>query len=85
MPFKDQEYIWLRGGDLNRFRDIRALPVQGGSWPPPGPMTYIPFDAPWHKVQEYIWFKGGDLNCFEDIKGLAVWGGQDHPQGPWPT
>lgn len=55
---KEQENIWLMGGDLDYFQDIWALPVQrgggGGSWPPLGPMTYILFDAPWHKEQEYI-------------------------------
>jgi hypothetical protein len=25
-----QEYVWFRGGDINGFRDIWALPVKGG-------------------------------------------------------
>ena len=59
--------MWFRGGDLNRFQDIWALPVRGGSGLPPKPMTYITFDAPLQKEQENIWFRGGDLNRFQDI------------------
>lgn len=64
---------------LNRFQDIWAFPVRGGSGPPM-PMTYKPFKAPWHKEQEYKWFRGGDLWI------LPVWGGrggQGYPEGPW--
>lgn len=63
---------------LNRFQDIWAFPVRGGSGPPM-PMTYKPFKAPWHKEQEYKWFRGGDLWI------LPVWGGrggQGYPEGP---
>ena len=61
---KDQEYMWFRGGDLNGFSDLRALPVSGGTGPSRTVMTYIPYDALLNKVQEYIWFRGGDLNGF---------------------
>ena len=61
---KVQEYMWFRGGDLNSFLDLRALPVSGGTGTPRIAMTYKPYDAPIHKVQEYIWFRGGDLNGF---------------------
>lgn len=49
-----QEYIWFIGGDLNSFQDIWSLSVQERPGPPPSLMTFLPFDAPWHKKQEYI-------------------------------
>jgi hypothetical protein len=35
-------------------------------------MTYMLFDAPWHKEQEYIQFNDGKFNSFKDIKTLIV-------------
>lgn len=47
-------YMFM-GRNLNHLQNIWALPVRGGGrrgWglrPLTGPMTYIPFDDPWHK------------------------------------
>jgi hypothetical protein len=58
---KKQVYIWFRGGDLNSFWNIWALPIKGGMGPPSMVMTYIPSNALCCKEQEYIQFWGGEF------------------------
>jgi hypothetical protein len=69
---KKQEYIWLRGGDLNGFKALPVLkernhPVM--SWPIYDQMF---LDT---KNQEYVWITGEDLNSFQNILVLPVWWG----------
>jgi hypothetical protein len=47
-----QEHVWFRGGDLNGFRDDKALPVSGGTGPPVMVMTYIPSDVPDTRIED---------------------------------
>jgi hypothetical protein len=81
-------YLWFRGGDLNSFRDNKALPVCGGGGfrgTIPYGHDYIPSHVPWHKEHKYIWSVGWDLNGFQDIGALPVYGGRDHSIWSWPT
>lgn len=57
-----QEYILLLGGDFNRFHIFWHFLFET-SGPPPGLMTYILSDAPWHKEQECIWFSKLGTSC----------------------
>jgi hypothetical protein len=60
--------IWFRGGDLNSFRDIWALPVSSGD-------RITPYGHDLHtirccftqKTTKYIWFRGGNFNGFQYI------------------
>jgi hypothetical protein len=67
---KKQDYIWLRGGDLNGFWDMWTLSLDMGDG-----ISMYSHDI--HTItgklkQEYIEFRGGDLNCFRDIWALSV-------------
>lgn len=57
-----QEYILLLGGDFNRFHIFWHFLFET-SGPPPGLITYILSDAPWHKEQECIWFSKFGTSC----------------------
>jgi hypothetical protein len=43
---KKQEYIWIRGGYLNSFQNVWALPVQKGTGIHRMIMIYMSVDAP---------------------------------------
>jgi hypothetical protein len=59
-------YLWFRGGDLNSFRDNRALPVYEGTsvGPPCMVMTCILSDATWQETRIYIVFRGWESQWF---------------------
>lgn len=63
--------------DVNLYdpRILSHVLFHGGSELTLGLMTYILFDAPWHKEQENILSKGEDLNQFQVIWSFFVsWG-----------
>lgn len=62
---------------LTRYLGISCFGRQG---PYPDDMTYISFNAFWHRDQENTSFKGGDLNNFQDIWAYFVKACQDQPR-----
>lgn len=52
---KEKDYLWLRGGNWTCFKILGHFMFQGSGQPPEF-MTYIPFDALWHK--EHVRFRG---------------------------
>lgn len=70
--------VW--GADLNRFQDIWELSVRGGSGPPLGPMTYIPFNATCHNEHGNIWLRVANQSVFK-IFEYFLFGGPGPPSG----
>ena len=72
--YKEQEYIWFMGGDLNGFRDIKHFVKRGVGHDPKG--SQEPLNAPYLKEQKYMVYGWGSerfprYNTFYEMKGVG--------------
>ena len=59
-----QEYIWFRGGDLDRLQVFKKKGVGSPLWT----SSIFHFDLFYFLIQKYIWFVGVDLSRLQVLK-----------------